>query len=367
VARMLFSLTPKVKRDDLFDRVQELSALRQSLETYPLVLVTGLRRVGKSSLISVFLNERNFIHLTIDGRKVYQRSSGNITHSDLVKELGTGFSKISNVEKIKDFLKRIKGINVFGNAVEVNPKEVVLSDVFERFNELAESEGTFFVVCFDEAQYFRFYGSRGGNDLLAFLSYVYDYLANVRVIITGSEVGVLYDFLKLEDYNSPLYGRAIQQMLIKPFNFEQSMEFLQTGFQEIGEEVDFEISEIVEKIDGIAGYLTLFGVKYVETRDKENALREVYSVMEGLFKKEMNELEKRSPRYTTILKLIAQGINTWTMLRNHLFAKGDMISDSRLSSLLDNLEKMSIIEKTQDGYKLLDPVFEGILKAQSHQ
>ena len=362
---MLFSLAPKFRKDDLFDRDRELSTLRSTLQLYPLTLVTGLRRVGKSSLISVFLNESNFIHITIDGRKVYQGASGNITNSDLVRELSTTLSKISNVQRMDNFLRRVKGINVLGNAIEMNPKEVILSDLFEKFNEVAKAEDNCLVVCFDEAQYFRFYGSRGGNDLLAFLSYIYDHLTNVRVIVTGSEVGVLHDFLKLKDYDSPLYGRAVQQIAIKPFNFEQSVEFLQTGFREIREEIDFDVSEIVEKIDGIPGYLTLFGVKYLETRNKEMALKEVYSLMEGPFKKEMNELEKRSSRYTIILKLVAQGINTWTMLKNHFLAKGDMISDSRLFELLTTLEKMSLIEKTQSGYRILDPVFERILKGQS--
>mgnify|MGYP000885904771 FL=1 len=362
---MLFSLAPKLRKNDLFDRDQELSTLRNSLQIYPLTLITGLRRVGKSSLISVFLNESDLIHITIDGRKVYQGTSGNISHFDLVRELNTAFSKISNVQRMGNFLRRVKGINVLGNAIEMNPKEVTLPDLFEKFNELAKAEDNFFVLCFDEAQYFRFYGSRGGNDLLAFLSYVYDNLTNVRIIVTGSEIGVLHDFLKLKDYNSPLYGRAIQPIVVKPFSFEQSVEFLQTGFREIGEEIGFDISEVVEKMDGIPGYLTLFGVKYLETKDKETALREVYSLMEGLFKKEMNELEKRSPRYMTILQLVAQGVNTWTMLKNYFLAKGDMISDSRLSELLRTLEKMSLIEKTQSGYRILDPVFEKILKGQS--
>ncbi|HQO06097.1 MAG TPA: ATP-binding protein, partial [Fervidobacterium sp.] len=125
------------------------------------------------------------------------------------------------------------------------------------------------------------------------------------------------------------------------------------------------VNDLLAFLSYIYDHLTKFGLKYLETRDKEMTLKEVYSLMEGLFKKEMNELEKRSSRYTIILKLVAQGINTWTMLKNHFLAKGDMISDSRLFELLTTLEKMSLIEKTQSGYRILDPVFERILKGQS--
>nr|WP_241240651.1 hypothetical protein [Thermotoga sp. Ku-13t] len=61
------------------------------------------------------------------------------------------------------------------------------------------------------------------------------------------------------------------------------------------------------------------------------------------------------------MRQIARGINTWSDLKNIFLAKGDFISDSRLYSLLETLEKMSFIEKTQSGYRIVDPVFEKIL------
>ncbi len=124
-------------------------------------------------------------------------------------------------------------------------------------------------------------------------------------------------------------------------------------------------NDLLAFLSYIYDHLTKFGLKYLETRDKEMTLKEVYSLMEGLFKKEMNELEKRSSRYTIILKLVAQGINSWTMLKNYFLAKGDTINDSRLSELLKALEEISLIEKTQSGYRILDPVFEKIQKGQS--
>jgi len=54
---MLFSFEPKTSRKELFDREGEFKSLESSLKTYPIVIVTGLRRVGKSSLIRAFYNE----------------------------------------------------------------------------------------------------------------------------------------------------------------------------------------------------------------------------------------------------------------------------------------------------------------------
>lgn len=55
--RVLFSPTPKASRKELFDREQELSQLQNLLKIYPIVVVGGLRKVGKSSLVRAFLSE----------------------------------------------------------------------------------------------------------------------------------------------------------------------------------------------------------------------------------------------------------------------------------------------------------------------
>ncbi|MGC8600538.1 MAG: ATP-binding protein, partial [Nitrososphaeria archaeon] len=53
---MLFDERPKVNRSDLFDREMELNELKEKLDK-PLLLLTGIRRIGKTSVLNVFLNE----------------------------------------------------------------------------------------------------------------------------------------------------------------------------------------------------------------------------------------------------------------------------------------------------------------------
>jgi hypothetical protein len=48
---MLFSPEPKTRRQDLYDFNRELSALVTALRAERLTLVTGLRRIGKTSLL----------------------------------------------------------------------------------------------------------------------------------------------------------------------------------------------------------------------------------------------------------------------------------------------------------------------------
>lgn len=50
-----FSLKVKTQRKDLYDREEELGLLEKSAGL-PITVVTGIRRVGKSSVVSVFLS-----------------------------------------------------------------------------------------------------------------------------------------------------------------------------------------------------------------------------------------------------------------------------------------------------------------------
>ncbi|HAA83051.1 MAG TPA: ATP-binding protein, partial [Thermotoga naphthophila] len=138
VINLLFSLTPKTKKEDLFDRERELKDLEKLLETYPIVVITGLRRVGKSSLVKVFLNESDLLHITVDGRRLYETSGGNISSHHLTRFLGEELSRISKSQKLLNVLKRVRGITVSGTSIELNPKEFSLSDLLEKLNETAK-------------------------------------------------------------------------------------------------------------------------------------------------------------------------------------------------------------------------------------
>ncbi len=55
---MLFDLRPKSRREDIFDREGgEFRELEESVKTYPITLLLGgIRRVGKSSILRAYLN-----------------------------------------------------------------------------------------------------------------------------------------------------------------------------------------------------------------------------------------------------------------------------------------------------------------------
>ncbi|CAB49902.1 AAA family ATPase [Pyrococcus abyssi] len=359
---MLFDPRPKEKREDIFDREKEIDEIESAIRDYPITLILGIRRVGKSSLLKAVLNEMEG-GIYIDVRKLYFESGGWITNVHLAKALEEAINSLKEPFKriLISSLKSIEGISVSGVKVRFTHR-VSLSSLLERLNEQGEV-----ILAFDEAQYLKFYGKSGRKEFLAMVAYAYDNLPNVSFVFTGSEVGLLHDFVGVSDYDSPIYGRVYREVTIEPFSRETSISFLRAGFEEAGVEVkEEEIKEAVDVLGGIPGWLVEFGYHYVKLGSFEEAMRMVLKRAEELVKGELEELKKRSPRYVLVLKAISLGFNRWKSIKEFVEARSGRIPNSRLASILENLQNMSwirpVFEDNEKRYKILDPVVERIIK-----
>jgi len=355
---MLFDPRPKDKREDLFDREEEINMIKKYAERYPATLLLGIRRIGKSSILRVALNEiENGIY--IDVRKLHFESGGWITipslHSNFEKALNSLKPPIKR--KVFESLKKINGVSFAGINIRFE-KEARISDILESLDDIGGV-----VIGLDEAQYLRFFGRRGGKEFLSLISYAYDNLKNINFIFTGSEVGLLHDFLGIMDYDSPLYGRVYGEITIEPFKPALSKKFLDAGFEEGDVKVkDAEIDRAIGFLSGIPGWLVEFGYNYLTTRDFDKAMNGVIQKAEKFIEGEIGELEKRSKRYILILRAISMDFNRWGKIKEFVEGNDREIPNSRLASLIRNLEKMSWIKSIEGRYGIIDPVVERILK-----
>ena len=58
------------------------------------------------------------------------------------------------------------------------------------------------------------------------MAYAYDSLRYVNFVLTGSQVGLLYNFLGLNDPNAPLFGRAYMEVKTRRLSPDEAYEFL---------------------------------------------------------------------------------------------------------------------------------------------
>ncbi len=225
-----------------------------------LLAIYGVRRVGKTSVLKVALSEAGVPYCYIDARML----EGDFTRRRLYQLISSCLTELSVRWRLEGIIRSIarivRGVNVLGSGVELSVEidwsRTYLTDLLNALSRHLDV----FVLSIDEAQVLRMLKGFGKVDMVQVLAYVYDNLGNVKVILTGSEVGLLHDFLGLDNPRSPLHGRFIEELTIRPFSRDLSIQFLITGFRQYGVEVSMgEILEAVNRLDGIVGWLTYYG------------------------------------------------------------------------------------------------------------
>jgi len=355
---MLLDPKPKSKEADLFSRGEELKELLSSLRDNPITLITGIRRVGKSSLMRVAIAETEQDSIMIDVRRIYSDSSGSMGRADLSYAIQGELEKKLKKERIKALLSKVKGVSFMGNSVTFDWNDITLSSLLEKLNDHPKP----FIIAFDEAQYFRYYGGKGGKSIQNLIAWAFDNLQNIRFLLTGSEVGLIHDFIGTDDYESPLHGRYMYEIVLKPFSKDISIEFLKAAFAESDMQIPVEeITAAQNLLDGIVGHLVQYGLNRLR-RSHDEALSETFRTAKRLFISELKELEKRSPRYRKVLEFIASGATTFTAILRSFQASGDSASKSRVADALRILERSSWINKEHGKYSIIDCVLAELIK-----
>ncbi len=356
---MLFDPRPKESRSEFFDREKEL----ELLEAYakrgsPVILCLGVRRIGKTSLLKVFLNESGYPHLYLNARRLVDYG---YSIAGLYRALSEELAKIrGRFAQLLEYLKSIKGVRVGELGVELDwrGRGTSISSVLEKLNEYASDRGTSFLLVIDEAQELRFLRGRNKLDFRQLMAYGYDNLRSLKFVVSGSEVGLLYKFLDFESYESPLYGRAWDEVVLERFTREKSMEFLEVGFAEADLQVPRErLEEAVDALDGIPGWLALYGYEAVKRR-RTDVLDEVLERAVGTAMSELKGLIAASQTYKHVLKAVAMGHASWSNVKRAVEAwLGAQVHNETLSRCLNKLVDMSVLIKKDGEYQFLDPVY----------
>ena len=343
-----FNPEPKKRREDFFDMEDEWERLDSSLSKGKMVLVTGLRRYGKTSLMLTYLNETGKRYVYIDCK--FLPPAVSLRSFTSLLEAG-----LSNVGWGRRLLEKVSLEQVSLGGFELKFRNKEKEDLLRALRAL---EGGILVI--DEAQALR--NSAYRFDSL--LAYIFDNL-DIKLVISGSEVGLLYRFLKVDDPSAPLYGRAFSEIRIKPLPRDRAREFLAEGFEQEGVSVDEGVlEEAVENLDGVIGWLTYFGYYYVTG---EHDAKRIYESASKLAVEELKGALKLygegEPRYREALKIVATLRSaSWSEIKRGIGARLGEVTDSKLSNILKNLKDSGFIVKDEKGYSISDPVLaRGIL------
>jgi len=414
IEKNLFDTRPKHDKKDLFGREEELENLKRSLLSYryPLTLLVGIRRIGKSSLLNVALNdlkESGELSLFFDVREIYS-VSGTINMGILCNKFENQLRNISAKQSLFEKLKEIRGVTLGPFGLQFDWRKTELSVILEKMDKWAENNGEKIILAFDEAQYFAESGTKSQiKQIKALFAHLYDCQRNIKIVLTGSEVALLYEFIGIDDPSSELYGKYANEISLNPLTEKEAKKFLEEGFSyervKVSEEV---IEDAVENLGGIIGWLTNFGA---ETREMAIRMgkavikdpKEISGVLEKIRKEAKAQIMKEVERlvkkeggkqedYKRVLYLLARGYETFEEIRSVFMDKikeeiyleeGDTVLSTRVdsleleksplkkaeadidelvSSILKNLERFCFIKNEQKGEKkkifhsFIDPV-----------
>ena len=342
--KMLLDPEPKTRKVDLFDREEELSELLRSRER--LIVLAAPRRMGKTSLLNVFLSLIPNPSIKIDARELWAKG---VTNYNVLKMLGDGLTSIIPAHnRVPDFFE-FDGVLMNKKSVRFDHRKVSVLDVLKALDRFGRSLKTNFFIGIDEAQYLRF-----GKKFDTMLAYALDNLQNLSFVLTGSEVGILHDFLGFDDPKAPLYGRYFKAITLRRPTEREALEFLRKGLEEM--EVRYELDDLkeaVKKLDGIMGWLTSFGYSYAT--GKVNLETFVGQAVK-MVRSELEELYKKSDRYRLILGAIGRGLGRWSEIYESVSIRVGPISESNFSLLLENLVKMGFVDKLDGRYVITDSI-----------
>jgi uncharacterized protein len=318
----LFDTRPKEDRALLYGREKELDEIDHVLDSGFWPLLIGAPRIGKTSLMKVVVKER---------KGIYVDASTSTTAADLgarlLDELQGG--KIKATVQL-DF-----------KVLKVDLKREPIRTLEKVMKGLEET-----LIAVDEAQ------NLNDSRIPGLISVLYNE-SHVKLMFSGS----MLRLIKLIEHSPQTLGRPIQKMEIMPFSEDASRAFLARGLKGCDVRTDdAELAEVARTLGGIPGWLSYYGARRCTGSNQTVALRQVRATAKKVIEEEISGLGPLEQAIIRSLAMIGAGEWKRIMALTSSFYGRDPDRKS-LTRSLSSLVDMRIVDKTSEGYRLIDPMY----------
>lgn len=362
-----FILGHRINRPYFCDRVSEQEQLTKAVINGRNVVLLSPRRMGKTSLINISLDESEEINDN------YQTFFIDILQTNSLSEftyiLGKAvFDALAEKghKSLKGFLaalKSIKGSFGFDAMTGLPTFNIQLGDIQhpeytleEIFNYLEQSEKPVILVI-DEFQQITKYPEKNTE---AILRQHMQQMSNATFIFAGSEFSILQEMFISS--KRPFYNSS-EMMHLGPISEDVYMEFAKSLFEERHRSIEEEpISWAYRLFDGNTFYLqrTMNGA-FADTPENMRCEHEtvVRSVRAMLASNEViyrEILSKVTVSQKSTLIAIAQERTVANPMSGVFIKKYSLPSASSVQSALQKLVKNGIVTKNLEGYSFTDPL-----------
>ncbi len=273
------------------NREMELRVLEKlKKKGFKTIVVYGRRRVGKTTLIKKFLENKNSLYFLCSRRKIEYN----------LRKFSEEVCKFLGIPKVefKSFLDTFKALSSKSNVIVA----------IDEFGYLIEKD----------------------EGILSDFQEVIDELKGFKLILCGSAISLMES--EVLGYKSPLYGRIDLQLRVKPLAFEHIFEW----FREISFEDAVKLYSVTHNVPK---YLEFFKAKDIELEIINN----FFDNSSFLYNDAINILSEELRDYATyfqILEAISLGYTKVSEIANYSY-----IQPKDIFYYLKTLEKLDIIER----------------------
>ncbi|MCL2607061.1 MAG: ATP-binding protein [Methanomassiliicoccaceae archaeon] len=284
-------------------RIFELRSLEKlyNRDEFTFAVVYGRRRVGKTSLISEFINRDNKKAI----RFTATENTSTVNLENFSQSVFSVFPKFSSLGRFPSWE------SAFDYIVE-------------------QSEGRKLIVFIDEYPYLAKAQPSISSEIQRYIDLVLQD-TNIMLILCGSSMSFMEN--QVLGYQSPLYGRRTAQYKIKPLDYYDSAEFFMNASIE----------------DKLLGYAVTGGIpQYLNTISKsptvEEGIKDAFFSKDGFLYEEPQNLLKQELRepamYNAIITAIANGATKMNEIALKVNEK-----DNKVATYIKNLIDLGILEK----------------------
>ena len=272
-----------------------LDSIYQS-NNFEMVVVYGMRRVGKTELLKQFIKDKEVLYHTC----IYNSSSNLKLLSKAIFE----YNKVDSNASFESFMDAMEYI--FKLSID---KKILF--ILDEYPNLAMSDPSI-------------------NSILQALIDKYKDVSKLKLILCGSSISYMTDKVM---NGGPLYGRKTAQMEILPFDFNESMLFFPNYSNE-------EKAICYGLLGGIPLYLRQFSDKLSIIENVQRTFFNTSSIMYlqpiSLLQEELREPTK----YNSIIEAISKGKNKLTEIADYINE-----STAVVSTYMRKLINIHIVEK----------------------
>lgn len=355
-----------VEGENFTDRVKETKRLKLDFENGINVILISPRRMGKSSIVKKVKSEITDPTIKVVYMDIYDCRSEydfyNRFASVLLKETATKTEQV--LDNIKRFLVRLSPKITFSPepmseislSLGITPQNYQPEEILQLPELIALEQGVHLIICIDEFQQIGEFGD--SLTVQKRLRGIWQHQQNVSYCLFGSKKHLMTKLF--QNRKMPFYQFG-EMMYLDKIPTDDWVKFICTRFKKQGKIISEELAQrICEKVDNHSSYVQQLAwnvlaetEKETTEQDFENGVQALMSQCSGLFEQQIQGLTSYQLNF---IRALCRGVHS-DFGSKAVLEEYNLGTKSNISRIKTALLERELIDVTEDGIFLEDPVF----------